>query len=336
MMLNQKPSMHRAWEQAQMLLQAGKTADAEELLQDTLKNAVPESEPYFSGVEYLATVQLLGGIIERALETLKEGCARPEPADKEARKQRLTLLMNAGEIFQRHGQLAEAEEALRAGLAGRESFYGKTHAGFAFGLEPLGDVFLAQGKREEAARLYDAALKIFARERHPRAVGALARVLVCQKLATPTDNPYESASMPRDAWDELASASIGLTRQLPGGMAAPALWNLQSQLAIQLGEGHALREALLTLLSNEERKRGDWKEAKKAFQLLANLYHGANQPERMLEAMLGVALAQSESGDHNGAQKTYQDVIARAEKRGNPNLQARARAALEIFLQANG
>jgi tetratricopeptide (TPR) repeat protein len=324
MLFRRTPSVNAAWEKAQALLQADRTAEAESLLTEALKNTSPNTEAYYSGVEYLATVQFLSNMPDRSMQTLLSGCAQPEPADKAARKQRLTLLMNAGELLLRQGHLEEAEQVLRQGLEGRGSFYGTAHAGYAFGLEPLADVVLAQGKTAEAATLYEQALQIFQTDRHPRALGALARVLLCQKLTDPTTNPYETASMPKEGWEELASATIGLTGQFPGDKAASALWDLQKQLAIQLGEGHALREAALTLLSNKERESGHHAGSQKALKLLANLYHSQSQHEPMLEAMMALAMSQSEAGEHDAAQTTYQDVLDRAIKRNLIAIQVRA------------
>lgn len=324
MLFRRKPQIEAAWEKAQTLLQAGRTAEAEEMLTGALKNTPDNTEAYFAGVEYLATVQYLGNMPDRSMQTLLEGCNKPEPVDSEARKQRLTLLMNAGELLMRQRRFDEAKELLDRGLEGRESFYGKTHAGYAFGLEPLGDVALAQSQYPEAMALYEQSLEIFQKDRHPRALGTLARVLLCQKLTYPATNPYETANMEKAAWEEVAETTIALGNQVPAGAAAAAFWDLQKQLAIQLGEGHALREPALILLSNLEREAKNPTGSQKALKLLANLYHGQRKLEPMLEAMMGLAMAQSEGNDHDGAQATYRDVVERSIKYNKPAAQIRA------------
>lgn len=324
MLFRKKPPIEAAWEKAQKLLQAGQTAEAEGVLTEALKNTPEDTEGYFSGVEYLATVQYLGNMPDRSMKTLLDGCDKPEPKDEAARKQRLTLFMNAGELLLRQKRFEEAKGLLQRGLEGRESFYGQAHAGYAFGLEPLGDVALAQGQYPEAMALYEQAQVIFQKERHPRTLGTLARVLLCQKLTHPETNPYETANMEKAAWEELAETTIGVANQLPEGAAAAAFWDLQKQLAIQLGDGNVLRETALILLSNLERDAKRPVGSQKALKLLANLYHGQRKLEPMLDAMMGLAMAQSEAQDHEAAQTTYRDVVERAIKYNKPGAQVRA------------
>ena len=56
-----------------------------------------------------------------------------------ALRERLTHLSNLGLALQAVGDLDGAEDALRRGVDGRRSFYGPGHAGYGFGLEPLGE-----------------------------------------------------------------------------------------------------------------------------------------------------------------------------------------------------
>ena len=85
MLFRHKPTLEAAWERAEALLGAQKTADAETVMAQALteveKKEGVQSANYFSGIEYLATCQMAGGITERAIATLQRGCAQPQPTD---------------------------------------------------------------------------------------------------------------------------------------------------------------------------------------------------------------------------------------------------------------
>lgn len=331
--------MEAARERAEALLERGKTADAETVMAQALteieKQQGTQSADYFLGVEYLASCQVAGGLIERSIATLRRACLQPYPSDPAAQKIYLTLFMNLGDVLRRNSQLAEAEQFLRRGLTGRERFYGKTHAGYAFGLEPLADTLFAQGKVEEALPLYEETVTIFGNDNHPRLIPTLAHRALAEKALHPESKPFEDLSGNDVMWTQLGEALVEFATSQPDTGIAPGLWDAQAALAQHLGETHDHRAALLTILSNIERlselegSNGRWQ---KALMLATNLYHKSNQKDLMLQTMQGVAMAQSEAGDNTAAQATYERVAGLAQKMDNPAVHCRALRNLGLFL----
>ncbi len=325
MLFRRKPTLEAAWERAEALLNAQKTADAETVMAQALteveKKEGVQSANYFSGIEYLATCQMAGGITGRAIATLQRGCAQPQPADSAAQKSYLTLFMNLGELLRMTGELEDAENVLRKGLTGRERFYGKQHAGYAFGLEPLADVLLAQGKIEDALPLYAESMKIFSQGNHPRVFGAMVHHAFAQKLQTPEQATFERINANKDGWNEIGQAALVFAQNLMPDQAAPALWDLQKALAEQLSESHPLRENCLALVANKEYEsetEGHFARQQKALMLLTNLYHAKGEKNQMLQAMQGVAFSQSAAGEDDAAQATYRRVVGLAQKLDDP------------------
>src|ERR1700754_71100 len=101
---------------------------------------------------------LLGtGQPERAADCFRQA-ASVKPRDDESRKERLTYLTNLGVALSWAGRQREAEKELRRGLKERLAFYGREHAGYAFGLEPLAELLRQRGKLREARQLAEEAV----------------------------------------------------------------------------------------------------------------------------------------------------------------------------------
>lgn len=339
MLFRRKPTLEAARERVEALLERGKTADAETVMTQALaeieKKQGPQSADYFTGVEYLASCQIAGGLAERSAATLRRACSQPIPSDPAAQKTYLTLFMSLGDLLRSNGLLDEAEEVLRRGLAGRERFYGKSHAGYAFGLEPLADTLFAQGKVAEALPLYEETVTIFANDNHPRLIPALAHRALAEKAHNPESKPFDDLSGNDVLWSQLGEALIEFARSQPTDSIAPGLWDAQAALAQHLGETHEHRATLLTILSNIERtseregSNGRWQ---KALMLATNLYHKSNKKDLMLQTMQGVAMAQSEAGEIAAAQATYERVVGMTQKLDNPALHCRALRNQGLFL----
>lgn len=326
-----KSPIDLSWERTEPLIQAGRTAVAETILSQALAEAEQKegfgSLSYLKGIEYLVACQMSGRQFFRAIETLQAALALPEPTDAVTRKQWLALYLILGDVLRLAGEPAQAEEILRQGLQKREQFYGKSHAGYAFGLEPLADALFVQGKLDEALPLYQETIQLFSDLKHPRLVTARVHDAFARKAAAPEKNPFATLTLRTDGWEQLAAVALEFSQTLAEGEGTPALWSLQTTLEKQLGEAHPRREATLIHLSEKERassREGSNTRRQKALMLLANLYHKRGQKEQLIQAMLGIALAQGDAGQLDEAQATYTQAIGQARKLENPNLLARA------------
>ncbi|MBX9692365.1 MAG: tetratricopeptide repeat protein, partial [Cyanobacteria bacterium] len=172
--LETSPAMQKAIE----LLKEGKTVQAEEVVLEAAKAAEqkfgPDKPETASAYNDLGTILINVGNLQGGVEAYRRACSGPMPNTEELLKDRLTFLMNLGMALQFSEQLDEAENVFREGLKRRLEFYGREHAGYAFGLEPLASLLLRLGKVDEALAAYDETIEIFWNNGHPRVITALA------------------------------------------------------------------------------------------------------------------------------------------------------------------
>ena len=156
-------SLEQVLERAIAALGSGERLKAEEIVHAAVERAAAQdgrqSHLYAQALFNEATILCGIGDLVRAAAACRAAAEVPA-ADKAAQKDRLTYLMNLGEILTRMDKLGEAEAVLRQGLAEREAFYGTEHPGYAFGLAPLAENLLAQGRADEAEPLIEQAVEI--------------------------------------------------------------------------------------------------------------------------------------------------------------------------------
>jgi tetratricopeptide (TPR) repeat protein len=155
-----------------------------------LIKAVQSAEGQYgeSSAEYATANYELGSMLnlmERhadAAKALAKAIDVNIPDDHQATRDRLTYMMQLGGLYDQMGQWPEAEKVLRKGLRLREDFYGKDHAGYAFGLEPLASVLMNQGNLGEALRLIEETIDNFWMNGHPRVATAFPlRAMILKK-----------------------------------------------------------------------------------------------------------------------------------------------------------
>src|SRR5258705_7954505 len=85
---------------------------------------------------------------ERAIDCYRRAaCATPR--DHESRRDQLSYRLNLGLALREAGRLDEAETQLRQGAEERLAFYGREHAGYAYGLVPLAGLLRPRGGMAE-------------------------------------------------------------------------------------------------------------------------------------------------------------------------------------------
>ena len=167
-----KQSMDEILETAMQQIQAGESLAGIQSVMNVvseLEKTAPDT-PILAHGYYNAAVCCLGsGQESNAVDLLRKASAI-KGDDKDSQKDRLTYMMNLGDVLTRIGDLNEAEKHLKIGLEEREYFYGESHPGVAFGLTPLAANLLAQGRAEEAVPLIDRAVNINIEAGQPEAV----------------------------------------------------------------------------------------------------------------------------------------------------------------------
>src|SRR5262249_19103478 len=156
----------------------GKAADAEALLARAARDAEGRfgrgSPAYAVAQNDLGNLHSYFGDLKRAAAAYRLACEGPLPAETQARRDRLTYLVNLAAALEGLGDLDGAERALRDSVAGRREFYGADHPGYAFGLEPLAALLLRRGKAQEALQALNDTVNNLWQNGHPRVASALA------------------------------------------------------------------------------------------------------------------------------------------------------------------
>jgi tetratricopeptide (TPR) repeat protein len=173
-------------------LGTGDKLGAEEVIHTAVKQAAVQagagSPLYAQALFHEAIILVNVGDFSRAVEACRAAAAVPAN-DRASQKERLTYLMNLGDLLTRTGQLDEAERVLRDSLAERQAFYGLDHPGYAFGLTSLAELFLSKGQAREALVTIDQAVAINRASGHEKFPSDLALRGFAVKMVQGVESP---------------------------------------------------------------------------------------------------------------------------------------------------
>lgn len=339
-MANGNSETSPAMEKAVQLLQRGETVRAEE----TMLQAVREAEQRFGpGSPQTAVYRNeLGTILlnleqyDRAVEAYRAACAGPPPKADPDLRDRLTFLMNLGMALQYAGRLDEAEEALRRGVAGRREYYGTQHAGYGFGLEPLADLLLRQGKLAEAQAVIQETVETFWQTGHPRIATALALRAEIWKAAGVTAPPFAGLEgLPEEIIQDLGARVCSRVEEADPLVLRPVLADAMALCWHRLGEGHPVTLNLLAHQANLERElgpHGDHALRQEAIHRVIGIYERLGQEPDVIQTLQGLAVAQTDAGQTDAALATYAAALARAERLPHGAQRSQVRRNYGLFL----
>ncbi|MEU8359161.1 tetratricopeptide repeat protein [Nonomuraea sp. NPDC048882] len=305
------------------LVREGRLVDAEQVMVRELQDV---TRTYGAGSPEWASVQCdLGNVLlnsdqpARAVDCYRAACSGPMPDDPEAHKDRLTYRMNLGMVLGRLGRLDEAETELRANAQERLAFYGREHPGYAFGLEPLADVQLRRGDLRAARESVEEAIQNFWRGGHERLATALALRATIVTTAGGDEPAFVTLEqLPDEVVENVALAVLNRTGEHPETDGA-VLSLLAEAMEARLGPDHQATLNALSQLANHGRDDHGVDRVAAIRKVLAS-YHRQGMREEALMAELGLAMAQSDAGDLDGALRTYAEALVRAQSLGRADL----------------
>lgn len=310
-------------EAAFALLQQGRLGEAEELMTRELHAAAAEhgqgSAAWASAQCDLGNVLLNADQPERAIECYRSATEATR-TDPQTRRDHLTYRMNLGMALRMVGRLDEAEAELRQCAQDRGVFYGRGHAGYAFGLEPLAEVLLQRGDLRQAQQVAEQAMDNFWRNGHERLATALA--LRAEIVAAGGTGPLlpDLEQLPDGIVELVARAALNRIGESDAAVHQTVLTGLAAVLEQRLGPDHQATLNTLSMLANLGRDRGDQAGRVDAIQHVLAAYDRQGKDGDALMAALGLAMAQSEAGDEAAALETYASAYGRAERIGSPEL----------------
>lgn len=311
------------FEAAFALLRQGRPDEAEELMTRQLHAVAAQhghgSAAWASAQCDLGNVLLNADQLDRAI-----GCYRSATEataiDPQTRRDHLTYRMNLGTALRMAGRLDEAETELRQCAQDRGLFYGRGHAGYAFGLEPLAEVLLRRGDLRQAQQVAEQAMDNLWRNGHERLATALA--LRAEIVAAGGTGPLfpDLGQLPDGIVALVARSAAGRIDEGDPAVHHTVFTGLAAALDKRLGPDHQATLKTWSLLANLCRDAGQPTGRVDAIQRVLQSNDRQDKPEEALKAALGLALAHAEAGDEAAALDTYASAHARAERIGSPEL----------------
>lgn len=334
------PSMQQAMD----LIRAGKGAQAEEIIArraDQIRQQFGAASAQDATAQgELGQILTMTGQLDRAIMAYQEACKGPTDTEPLMRD-RLTNLMTLGQLLDRVGRLEDAEKILLEGLQGRESFYGREHPGYAFGLEPLAELMLRTNRIDTAMDMVQEVTWNFGRNGHSRLAGAVVlRALIMQALGK-GEAPFAILEKlpPEFAQDVAARAVDRAARSENPRWASRMLQELVDPLSAKLGDAHSTVLNVLISISNVERNAGKDSDSAariSAIQKAISIFEKQGKPREVINGLLGLALAYSDAGDNEKAISIYRDALDRAGKLGNFGLVSQIHRNCGLLLSEMG
>ena len=256
---------------------------------------------------------LLGtGQHDRAADCFRQAAA-VKPRDHESRKDRLTYLTNQGVALSWAGRHREAEKVLRRGLKERLTFYGREHAGYAFGLEPLAELLRRRGKLRDARPVAEEAVANLSRNGHERLASALVlRAAIIQAAGGGEPLFGDLRRLPDEVVAEVGLVAVQMTGP-DEPVSEPLLVATIAVLDERLGPDHQATVRALSALAN----LGGAGRTEAIERVFAS-YERQGRQEDALTAELALALALAPEA----AFRRYESAHARADRIGRPELRS--------------
>ncbi|BCJ47165.1 hypothetical protein GCM10010168_72460 [Actinoplanes ianthinogenes] len=307
------------------LLREGRLVDAENVMTREVQAATVRhgagSPAWASAQCDLGNVLLNADQLDRAVECFRQAASAP-PRDHESHKDQLTYRLNLGMALRFADRLDEAERELRQGVRERLAFYGREHAGYAFGLEPLADLLLHRGNHAEARQVVEEAVQNLWSNGHERVASALALRAMIVHASDSTDPVFVGfPQLPDEVVEQIAHAVLqAVDHGEPASKDLVAL--LVAAVEERLGPDHQATLNALSVQANLGQDLGDQADRVEAIERVLASYDRQGRPEEAVMAALGLAMAQGDAGDPDAALRTYESAYARAERVGRPELQS--------------
>ena len=311
---------------AQALIQRGRIVDAEALMVrelDTVAMRNGVGTPQWASTQCdLGNVLTNAGQMDRAVDCFRAAVS-VSPRDYPAlAKDHLTYRSNLGTALRLAGRLDEAEREMRAGVQGRMEFYGREHAGYAFGLEPLVELLVQRGDLMSARTVVEEMVDNLHHNRHERVAVALALRAEIVRAAGTGEEPFADVDrLPDNVIVQLATA---VCRRMTYGeplLFRALLHDLAVVLERRLGPDHSATLKVLSNLANLNRDIGDTAgqvERVDAVRRVLASYDRQGRAADALQAAQGLALALDDAGETEQGLRAYAAAHERAVRLGQP------------------
>ncbi|MFO0940002.1 MAG: tetratricopeptide repeat protein [Pirellulales bacterium] len=326
------PALNKAYQ----LFQAGDKMAAEELLVHAVRNAESDQGPgsiAFARANYeYASMLVLLGRRQQAADAFEVAISVNIPDDHQATRDRLTYMMQLGELYTQLAQFEAAEKVLRKGLTLRAGFYGENHPGYAFGLEPLAELLWRQGRLDEANQMVEQTIDNFWMNGHPRVATAFPLRAIILKQQKKSDHSFSGvAELSNEIFREMIDRAVGLASEADPVVAQTMLDELLSTAEAKLGSNDEKVIELRTALVNVARGIGPSEGQVETAEKVVESHLARNDKPSAIVAMLGLAILHDNLGDVKACEKTYKRAYALAKEINDLSLQSQCLRNYGLF-----
>jgi len=284
-----------------------------------------ESAEFATASNDLGMVLTFAGDHETAAQCFRDAGATEFPGNEQATRDRLSYLLNYGNALARLEDYEGAEAVLARSALERRLHYGEQHPGHATGLLALAELANRRQWFGDALELSRAAVDIFwgAGDRSVAAAMAV-RGAAIKNLALEDEVAFaEFERMPDEIVESVAEEAFTRLAASPADGSRRLLTELASALESKLGGEHPATLQAFVEIANLERELGDHGARVAMIRRVIDAFEKRGEPERAVEGLMGLALAQSDAGDGELAEATYREAITRAQLL-SPALESRA------------
>lgn len=305
---------------ARSLILQGRIVEAEALMVRELDAVTAR---YGAGSPQWASAQCdLGNVLfnadqmGRAIDCFRAAVSVSPRDYPDLHKDHLTYRSNLGMALRLAGRLDEAEQELRAGAQARLEFYGREHAGYAFGLEPLAELLLQRGDLAQARQVVEEMVANLHHNRHERVAVALALRAEIVRAAGSGEQTFPGIDwLPENVLEQLVLAVCGRMEFGEPLLYRTLLRDLAAGLEARLGPDHFATLKVLSNLANLNRNIGDEAGRAERVDAIRRVLAAHDRQGRAVDALhvaQGLALALGDAGETEEGLRAYAAAHERA------------------------
>ena len=331
----QPPNSEQVLQQAFELFQQGNPVEAVTMMSQCAEQVGQvcgeNSVQYARSLSHLATLYCASGDLSKGAELCLAAADRC-PTDEEGTKEKLTQMMNAGQMYSGCGQSKEALPILQKALDERITFYGKGHAGVAYGEQVLAEAMLAEKQYAEGLKHATSAVQTFYSERHHEFPGAYAvRAGLASAKGVDSAKIWKTlADIPEDATAEIVLHADRVAKLMEPKLGLSYLEQLAKWAESYLPENTKLLGNTLVAWSNLAQASNDPGGMGRCSDMMLNFIDKLPKPADQVNMLQGIAMNYSSCGrSSDEVRSIYQRATTTA--KNDPLLEAAVVTNWAIF-----
>lgn len=324
-----------AMQEALQLLRDDKVASAQTILEKSLKETEQShgkaSFEAAMALNELGILFLMIGDPATALPYLQRAVAR-DPGDDDGKKKAwLSMRLNLAITLEQAGKFVEAEQMFLDGIERRAAFYGRDHAGYAYGLRPYAEFLVRRGQPGRAWPIINQIIENFSRNEQPE-IFALFALRSRVAILGGEEHPFAGAAGLADEGLELIAQALEQQTDLfePGVI----LGSAESLLAVagdRLKGNSRGRIAAHKVAVDAARKAKNHAAERRHLEALLAIFQQQGDTNNIQNLTMALSLAAEHAGDPGEAERLLNEGVRLASAIENPLARIHALRQMGVF-----